>query len=934
MKTLLPFLCLFLLLACGSALAEPLAGSRPNIIVVLTDDQGMGDLSCMGNEVVRTPHLDRLREKSTRLTDFQVSPTCAPTRAALMSGRPPFMVGVTHTILQRERMALDVFTLPQALQSAGYKTGLFGKWHLGDDEPYLPQSRGFDEVLMHGAGGIGQVNFGDFAANKQNVYFDNVLLHNDTIVQTKGYCTDVFFHAGLAWIREQEKTDNPYFAYISLNAPHAPLVAPESYTKRFRELGYDKGTAGRYGMVENIDDNVGQLMEKLAAWDALDNTLVIFMTDNGGTHLSGRLNGERVRHFNANLRGAKNSPYEGGTHVPAFWYWKDRLGEGVDIDGLTAHLDLFPTFCELAGATLPENMQPLEGRSLLPLLKDPKATWPDRKLFFHCGRWGAGKRDAAIFEKCAVRNEDWRLVNNTELYHIATDPSETKDVAADNAEVVEELQRAFQAWWDATEPMLVNEGLPRVPAEEQPFALRYKTQLADQGIPDYAPKELSQATPATPANPDHSGKPNIVIFLADDMGWGDSGTFGHPLIQTPNLDKLAAQGVKFTQCYSAAGVCSPSRSAILTGRTPYRNGVWRHLSGIHDAHLRTSEITYPERLKEIGYETCHVGKWHLDSKQQFNTPDHPSPTDHGYDHWMTTHNNADPSHKDPNNFILNGEAVGETKGYSAPLVAAEAARWLEDIHNPKKPFALSVWVHEPHSPIATDPKFSGLYDGHENATYMGNITQLDHALGQVMDALERSGAADNTFLFFTSDNGPVARFGGTTGGLRGGKRSSHEGGIRVPGVARWPGHIEPGSICTTPVIGTDIFATVLDMVDLPLPKDRTIDGVSMLPALKGKPAPRPVPLFWRTHVSQVDDRVALRIGDWKIVGNDELTKFQLFEIETDWKEETDLAADKPAKTAEMKQALLKVWQQIEQEGPKEWWLNERQKPSRGSKLNY
>lgn len=434
--------------------------------------------------------------------------------------------------------------------------------------------------------------------------------------------------------------------------------------------------------------------------------------------------------------------------------------------------------------------------------------------------------------------------------------------------------------------------------------------------------------------PTYGATPNVVVFLADDMGWGDSATYGHPLIKTPNLDKLASQGVKFTQCYSASGVCSPSRSAILTGRTPYRNGVWRHLSGVHEAHLRTSEITYPKLLKGIGYETCHVGKWHLNSRTQFNTPEFPQPGDHGYDHWMCTHNNASPSHKNPDNFVRNGEPVGELKGYSAPLVAAEAARWLKEIRDPKKPFALSVWVHEPHSPIATDPKFAGLYGGHKNATYMGNITQLDHALGQVMDALDEAGVSDNTFLFFTSDNGPVARYGGTTGGLRGGKRSDHEGGIRVPGVARWPDHIKPGTTSDVPVIGTDIFATVLDIAGIPLPTDRTIDGVSIVPAFAGNPLKRNVPLFWRTHVSQPGDRVALRIGDWKIVGDELLTKFQLFEIQKDWKEENDLAVTMPEKTSEMRHALFKVWENIEAEGPDHWWKNERQKPVRGGKLNY
>lgn len=429
-------------------------------------------------------------------------------------------------------------------------------------------------------------------------------------------------------------------------------------------------------------------------------------------------------------------------------------------------------------------------------------------------------------------------------------------------------------------------------------------------------------------------KPNVVVFLADDMGWGDSATYGHPLIKTPNLDKLASQGVKFTQCYSACGVCSPSRSAILTGRTPYRNGVYRHLSGNHDAHLRSSEITYPKLLKSIGYETCHVGKWHLTSRQQFNFSEYPQPGDHGYDYWMASHNNAEPSHQNPNNFVRNGEPVGELIGYSAPLVAKEAERWLSGIRDKSKPFALSVWIHEPHSPIATDPKFSDAYNGHENSKYMGNITQLDHALGQVMKALDAEGVSDNTLIVFTSDNGPVAKFGGTTGGLRGGKRSEHEGGIRVPGVARWPGHIKAGTVSDVPVIGTDIFATVLDITGIPAPQDRTIDGVSMLPAFEGKQLERKVPLFWRTHVSPPSDRVAIRIGEWKLIGDETLTKFQLYQIQKDWKEEHDLSTAMPAKTEAMKQQLFDLWHEIESEGPSQWWKDERQQPVRGGKLNY
>ena len=358
------------------------------------------------------------------------------------------------------------------------------------------------------------------------------------------------------------------------------------------------------------------------------------------------------------------------------------------------------------------------------------------------------------------------------------------------------------------------------------------------------------------------------------------------------------------------------------------------MSGNHEAHLRASEITYPKLLKQLDYQTCHVGKWHLTSRPQFNTDAYPQPGDHGYDYWMATHNNAEPSHRNPDNFVRNGKAVGELEGFSAPLVATEAVRWLSELRDKSKPFALSIWVHEPHSPIATDPEFSGLYDGHENSKYMGNITQLDHALGKVMQALEAEGVSDNTLVIFTSDNGPVAKFGGTTGGLRGGKRSDHEGGIRVPGIARWPGHIAPGTVSEVPVIGSDIFATVLEITGIPLPEDRTIDGVSMVPAFAGEPVERPIPLFWRTHVSPPNDRVAMRIGDWKLVGNDTLTEFQLYEIQKDWKEERDLSESMPEKTEEMKQRLLEVWQGIETEGPSEWWKEEKQKPARGGTLNY
>lgn len=490
------------LIACWSTNAgvqslagtQSLAGSRPNIILVMTDDQGMGDLSCLGNPVLRTPNLDRFYRMSTRFTDFHVSPTCAPTRSAIFSGRHEFRNGVTHTIRERERMALSTTTFPELLKNAGYQTGIFGKWHLGDEDAYQPNNRGFSEVFVHGAGGIGQSYVGscaDFPPNqeKQGKYFDNVILHNDTIVQTKGFCTDVFFTAALGWIKRQHESKSPFFAYITTNAPHGPMIAPEKYKKRFRDLGWDESTQGRYGMIENIDDNFGTLMQKLDEWKAWDNTLVIFMTDNGQAGRRAVLNGKKTQIYTAGFKTGKGSPYEGGTHVPAFWRWKGKLGEGVDIPALTAHIDLYKTFCELAGAKIPDGIQPIDGRTMLPLLENAKAKWADRNLFVHKGRWDKGSDpNDSKFASCAVRTQRWRFVNNKELYDISVDPFEQKDVAGEHPDVVAKMRTAYDAWWTETLPLMVNEDAPYSP--HHPQVVRYQKQLEESGIPNWSAPKL------------------------------------------------------------------------------------------------------------------------------------------------------------------------------------------------------------------------------------------------------------------------------------------------------------------------------------------------------------------------------------------------------------------------------------------------------------
>lgn len=450
--------------------ARATSPSRPNIVLVMTDDQGYGDLGFSGNPIIRTPHIDAFARASIRFTDFHVSPTCAPTRCALMTGRHEFRSGVTHTINERERMSLKAVTLPQILRSAGYTTGIFGKWHLGDEDAYQPGRRGFDEAFIHGAGGIGQTYEGSCGDAPGNTYFDPAIRHNGKFVKTKGYCTDVFFAQALKWIDAQRKDQKPFFAYITPNAPHAPLQCPEEYSTRYAGK-VDTNVAKFYGMIENIDDNFGRLLAKLDEWGIARDTLVIFMTDNGGT--------VGVKIFNAGMRAQKATPYEGGIRVPAFWRWPAGFRGERDCDALTAHLDILPTLAEITGAKLPESLK-LDGRSLVPLLKNPAADWPDRFLFTHVGRWTKGKATESKFENCSVRNAQFHFVNNTELYDLKADPGETRNVIAEHPHAVAEMRAAYDQWWSEILPTLENENV--VGPKVNPFKEAYWRQFG--GGPD------------------------------------------------------------------------------------------------------------------------------------------------------------------------------------------------------------------------------------------------------------------------------------------------------------------------------------------------------------------------------------------------------------------------------------------------------------------
>ncbi len=478
--------------------ASLIAADRPNIVLVMTDDQGYGDLGCHGNPFLKTPNLDKLYAQSTRFTDFHASPTCAPSRSALISGRAPFKNGVTHTIFERDRMTLKATTIAEVLKDADYTTGIFGKWHLGDEDEYQPHNRGFDETFIHGGSGIGMSYPGSQADAPGTKYFDPIIKHNNSFVKTTGYCTDVFFRQALGWMKGCKEEDKPFFAYIPTNAPHGPWIVDKKY-KAMYEDEHPDNTAAYFGMVANIDENMGLLMNKLDEWGLANNTLLIFTTDNGGYSFLP---------YNAGMKGHKATANEGGSRVPLFFRLPGKIKSGVDVDRLTRHYDIFPTLAEFAGATIPKELE-LDGRSLVPLINNPQAEWADRYTFFHIGRWGKkGTRfaehkpehkitdpDQAMYRDFAVRNEKWRYVGvysrtpdvPVALHDIDNDPGEQKNVIEQHPEVARKMLKAYEAWWDEVRPLMINEDASL--NSPKPFRIQFEKQKKTTGIPDWNPPQ-------------------------------------------------------------------------------------------------------------------------------------------------------------------------------------------------------------------------------------------------------------------------------------------------------------------------------------------------------------------------------------------------------------------------------------------------------------
>ncbi len=406
---------------------------RPNVILVLTDDQGYGDLACHGNDIIQTPYIDKFWGESVRFTNYHVGPTCAPTRAGLITGHYANSTGVWHTIGGRSLLRRQEWTIADAMRGSDYKTAIFGKWHLGDEHPYLPQDRGFGKTLIHKGGGISQSP--DYWGND---YFDDTYFEDGRPVKFEGYCTDVWFDSAMKFI--EQNRDNPFLCCITPNAPHSPYNVPRKYSDLYQgRVPSDR--ASFYGMITNIDENFGRLREKLRSLGIEDNTILVFMTDNG-TSCGARIDddGFVVDGFNADMRGTKAWPYDGGHRTPFFIRWP---GGGIDkprdINNLSANVDFMPTILDLCG--IDPGSRTFHGTSLKPLLYG--GHWQDRIMVTDSQRLTRPVK----WRLSCVMDDNYRLINGRQLYDVSKDSQQRNDISAAFPEIVSKMRCEYEKWW-------------------------------------------------------------------------------------------------------------------------------------------------------------------------------------------------------------------------------------------------------------------------------------------------------------------------------------------------------------------------------------------------------------------------------------------------------------------------------------------------------
>ena len=828
---------------------EAKAARPPNFVVIFTDDQGYGDLSCYGGKHVSTPRIDRMAAEGAKLTSFYVAaPVCTPSRAALMTGCYPKRIGMATgsnfgVLLAGDSKGLTPkeITIAEVLKTAGYKTGIFGKWHLGDQPAFLPTKQGFDEYF----GVPYSHDIHPFHPRQSHYKFPPLpLVENENVIEMEpdaDLLTKRITERAVAFIEKHK--DEPFFLYVPHPIPHAPLhVSPpfmkgvaddivETLDKEDGNIDYRTRDKLYHQAIAEIDWSVGQILDTLKANGLDENTLVLFTSDNGPPKNS-------LYASPGPLRGNKGTTLEGGMREPTVVRWPGKIPAGTDNDEIMTTMDLLPTFAKLAGTKIPTD-RIIDGKDISGVLTGEAET-PHEAFFYHRGNMLS-----------AVRSGKWKLHAHrgrpTQLYDLEIDIAEKDNVIKSHPEVAQRLHglmKAFAkdvaennrpaAFVENPKPLSIAkyDGLPR-PSNSDETALegRLTRERAVQ-------------------------KPNFIVIFADDLGYGDISCYSPAGVKTPHLDALAAEGFRSTDFFVPANVCSPSRAALLTGRYPMRCGmpVARNhaIEKYKNYGLAAEEISIPELLKPAGYRSLMVGKWHLGINVEGANP-----IDAGFDEHLGIPSNYAKARGPDYNSLYRGKEIVQRNVPCQELTKRYTDEVINFIDRQKdRPFFIYVSHHIVHTPLLPRKEFVGTS---RQSRYGDFIKELDHSTGRIMKAIRNAGIDDNTLVVFTSDNGPTRT--GSTGGLSGGKYCTMEGGHRVPGIFRWPGKIPPQQVSDVTLTSMDLLPLFCQLAGVEQPRDRKIDGKNILPILQGEETETPHQFLYYYNGTNLQ---AVRQGNWKL----------------------------------------------------------------------
>lgn len=918
--------------------ADDRSQSPPNFVVIFADDLGYGDIGCFGSPTIQTPNIDKMAAEGMRLTSFYAQTVCGPSRAALMTGCYPLRVAINKNKVQvHPELHRNEITIAEVLKPAGYTSAAFGKWDLAGHNQVnyvpslLPLHQGFDEF------------FGTPTSNDSSVNLirgaEVIEKHADMRHLTRRYTDEA-----IEFI--QRNKQKPFFVYLAHTMPHVKLAVSDEFK--------GKSAGGLYGdVVEEIDANVGRILRTLKQEGIDENTYVVFTSDNGPWYF-GRSNGH-LKRFGKNaiayggsatpLRGAKTSTWEGGLRVPCIIRAPGKVPADSHSDAVTSTMDLLPTFAKLAGTAAPAD-RVIDGKDVRDRihgapepegLKEPFYYYRRTRLeAVRLGKWKLHRaRPADTVWANFSKSEDAAAITAPLLFDLEADLGEQNNVAAEHPKVVAELLT------------LIEKARADI-GDDDRIGVNARFFDPQPRRPDLANQQPQQKQPKKSLGP--NDRPNVVIIMADDLGYTDLGCFGCKDIRTPNIDSLAADGLRFTNAYATGSMCGPSRAGFITGRFQSSFGYYVNPASPLDPRqgLPAGTMTVAKLMQQQDYVTGGVGKWHM------GTADHQHPGVMGYADWhgflgggLTYYPLDHPNYKGRYKTlrrpwgvrdlhhtlpILHNQTPVQWEQYVTRELTDAGVDFIEKNHD--QPFFLFMSYNAPHLeleapeetiakyPIASMTKVPGV-SPKARSIYAAMVDELDQGVGRLLESLEIAGVADNTVVWFLSDHGGMKRTSDNRP-LRGAKGSDYEGGLRVPLIVRWPAKVTPGTIRHDPLTSLDIGATAVAMAGGKINKAE-LHGVDLTSYLTGKNIAAPhKAIYWRTaaptpHGTSGKDSGIVREGDFKLLIESGINS--LFNLAEDISESNDIASSHP----KLVQRLRTQWKQWDRSSKPPLW-NPTRKP--------